>query len=65
LVARLAKALGVAIVELLPTDVDLDDLEVTRKQAKKLFDDLVRRDDRAVLLLLTQLLARLTEATNR
>jgi transcriptional regulator with XRE-family HTH domain len=41
LVARLAKALGVPIAELLPMVVDQDELEVTRKQAKKLFDDLV------------------------
>jgi hypothetical protein len=42
-----------------------DDLAVTRQQPKRLFDDLVRRDDPAVLLLLTQVLARLAEATGR
>jgi hypothetical protein len=40
-------------------------LTVTRRQAKELFDQLLKTEDRAVLLLLTQLLARLTEATNR
>ncbi len=64
LAARLAAALGVAVADLLPTTA-ADDLAVTRQQAKKLFDELLRRDDRAVLLLLTQLLARLAEATNR
>ena len=64
LAARLASALGVALAELLPTKPDLDDLAVTRRQAKKLFDELVESEDRAVLLL-TQLLARLAEATNR
>lgn len=65
LVARLAEALGVPIADLLPTSPESDDLEVTRRQARKLFDDLVRRDDRALLLVLTQVLARLAEATSR
>ncbi len=64
LAARLAAALGVHVAELLPTPAP-DDLAVTRQQAKKLFDELLRREDPAVLLLLTQLLARLAEATNR
>jgi transcriptional regulator with XRE-family HTH domain len=63
LVARLAGALGIQIVDLLPTDPDLEELEVTRKQAKKLFDELLGSKDRAVLVLLTQVLARLAEAT--
>jgi hypothetical protein len=53
------------MADLLPTTPDLDDLAVTRQQAKKLFDELLETDDRAVLVLLTQLLARLSEATNR
>ena len=65
LVARLAQSLGVAVADLLPTTAVQDDLAVTRQQAKKLFDALLRTEDRAVLLLLTQLLARLVEATNR
>jgi hypothetical protein len=40
-------------------------VDVTRREAKKLFDELLETDDRAVLVLLTQLLARLSEATNR
>jgi len=35
------------------------------QQARKLFDELFESEDRAMLLLLTQLLARLVEATNR
>jgi transcriptional regulator with XRE-family HTH domain len=65
LAARLALALGVSVAHLLPTTPALDDLAVTRRQAKKLFDALLETEDRAVLLLLTQLLARLSEATNR
>jgi transcriptional regulator with XRE-family HTH domain len=65
LAARLAAALGVQVAELLPTKTDLDDLALTRRQAKKLFEELVESEDRAVLLLLTQLLVRLSEATNR
>ena len=64
LVARLAAALGVQIADLLPMTPGLDDLEVTRKQAKKLFDELLRSEDRAVMLVLTQVLARLNEATS-
>jgi hypothetical protein len=44
---------------------DRDDLAVARQKARKLFDELLESEDRAVLLLLTQLLARLAEATNR
>lgn len=65
LVARLAVSLGVPIADLLPTGPGLEELDVTRKQAKKLFDELLRSEDKAVLVLLTQLLARLAEATNR
>lgn len=65
LAARLAMALGVPVADLLPTTPPPDDLAVTRRQAKKLFDGLLETEDRAVLLLLTQLLARLWEATNR
>jgi transcriptional regulator with XRE-family HTH domain len=65
LAARLALALGVSLADLLPTTPVLDDMAVTRRQAKKLFDELLQREDRAVLVLLTQLLARLAEATNR
>ena len=42
LVARLALALGVPVADLLPTTPALDDLAVTRQQAKKLFDELLR-----------------------
>jgi transcriptional regulator with XRE-family HTH domain len=65
LVARLAVALGVQIADLLPTTPDLSDLDVTRKHAKKLFEELLRSDDRAVLVVLSQVLARLAETTNR
>jgi hypothetical protein len=50
---------------MLPMLPHLDDMAVTRKQAKKLFEELMQSDDRAVLLILTQVLARLVEATNR
>lgn len=65
LVARLAIALGVPIADLLPMKPQADDLTVARKQAKKLFDDLLLSEDRAVLIVLAQVLARLSEATNR
>jgi transcriptional regulator with XRE-family HTH domain len=65
LAARLAQALGTPLADLLPTTPAVDDLAATRQQAKKLFDELVRSEDRAVLLLLTQVLARLADVTNR
>jgi transcriptional regulator with XRE-family HTH domain len=65
LVARLAVALGVPVADLLPTTPVQDDLTVTREQARRLFEGLLQSEDRAVLFLLTQLLARLSEATNR
>lgn len=65
LVARLAMALGVPIADLLPTGHAPEELSVMRQQAQQLFDELLQTDDRAVLLVLTQVLARLAEATNR
>jgi hypothetical protein len=58
-------ALGVQMTDLLPATCDLEEMAVARQRAKKLFDELLRSDDRAVLLVLTQVLARLAEATNR
>jgi hypothetical protein len=49
----------------LPTTPEVDDQAATRKQARKLFDQLLENEDRAVLLVLTQVLARLAEATKR
>jgi transcriptional regulator with XRE-family HTH domain len=65
LVARLAGSLGIPMSELLPATPGSDDLTATKHRAKKLFDELLRTDDRAVMLVLTQVLARLAEATNR
>jgi transcriptional regulator with XRE-family HTH domain len=65
LVARLCSALGVPVAELLPMTDPTPDLLVIRQQAKRLFESLLQTDDRAVLILLAQVLARLVEATNR
>jgi transcriptional regulator with XRE-family HTH domain len=64
LVARLASALGVPLADLLLAIPVPDDLAVARQQVKRLFDTLLQSEDRAVMLLLTQVLARLVEATN-
>jgi transcriptional regulator with XRE-family HTH domain len=64
LVARLAGSLGVSMADMLPMSPHPDDIAVTRKQAKKLFEELMQSDDRAVLLVLTQVLARLVEANS-
>lgn len=65
LVARLAKALGVSIAELLPTEPTPDELAALRERARELFDVRVASKEKAELVLLVQLLARLDEVTNR
>ena len=65
LVARFCAALGVPVADLLPITPPTHDLTVMRQRAKKVFDALIQTEDRAILLLLTQVLARLAEATNR
>jgi transcriptional regulator with XRE-family HTH domain len=65
LVARLAHALGVPLVELLPTTPPPDGLTAMRQRARELFGELVESKHEAELILLTQLLARLSEVTNR
>jgi hypothetical protein len=52
-------ALGVPVADLLPTGPEVDDLAVTRRQARKLFDELLESEDRSVLLLLTEVMVRL------
>jgi hypothetical protein len=51
--------------DLLPSTPVQEELSVMRQQAQRLFDELSQSEDRAVLLVLTQVLARLAEATNR
>lgn len=65
LVARLAKALGTSVHDLLPSDAPVDPLPLLRDQAKKLFDGLLETADRESLLMLNPLLARLLESPTR
>jgi transcriptional regulator with XRE-family HTH domain len=66
LVARLATSLGVTVADLVPMPAPpKKELSVLREQAQRLFDLLLQTEDRAVLSILTQLLSRLSEATNR
>jgi hypothetical protein len=46
LVAGLVMALGIRVADLPATTPDLDDLAVTRQHAKKVFEDLLRTEDR-------------------
>jgi transcriptional regulator with XRE-family HTH domain len=63
LVARLAAALGTTVANLLPTSAPpQDDVAVLRQRARKLFDALVQTDDRQLLGLLNQFLARLSDS---
>lgn len=61
LAARLAAALGTPIADLLPTDPPPDELAVLREQARRLFASVVATEDRDVLALVNQFLARLVE----
>lgn len=65
LVARLARALGVAVAELLPTEGAVDEVTVLRERARALFGELIASSNETVLVLLVQLMARLTDATSR
>jgi transcriptional regulator with XRE-family HTH domain len=61
LVARLAFALGVQLVELLPTIDPPNPDDVLKAQASRLFDGLLPNADRETLQLLVSFLARLSE----
>jgi transcriptional regulator with XRE-family HTH domain len=62
LVARLAKALGAELTELLPTTDPPDPVDVLRIQAQRLFDGLLPAANRETLQLLVPFLARLGES---
>jgi transcriptional regulator with XRE-family HTH domain len=66
LVARLARALGSSLTELLPQEETTSTtLDVLDEQAKRLFDVVLAARDRSFLLLLNQFLALLAEAVER
>ncbi len=66
LVARLARALGIPIAELLPSE---DSPDVSRavavEQAKRLFESVLQSQDSSFIFLLAQILALLAEAVER
>jgi len=62
LVDRLAAALGATVAELLPAASPPDASAVLKERARRLFDGLIKSDDRATLVLLTHLLDHLSEA---
>lgn len=65
LVDRLATALGTTVQDLLPTTAPPDTSAFQREQAKRLFDSLLQRADREMLMMLNPLLARLVESSAR
>jgi transcriptional regulator with XRE-family HTH domain len=65
LVDRLAAALGTTVADLLPAAESGDPVAALKERARKLFEGLMKTEDRATLLLLTQLLAHLSETANR
>ena len=64
LVARLAKALGATVHDLLP-DEAVDDVPLLKERATGLFESLVGQADRETLLLLCPLLSRIAESPTR
>jgi transcriptional regulator with XRE-family HTH domain len=67
LVARIARALGSPIGELLPVAESRKDasLSVATEQAKRLFDVVLKSRDPSFVFLMTQILALLAEAVER
>ena len=57
----LKRGMVATVADLLPTDAPSDDLEVLRRQAKKLFASILPTEDRQTLSFLNQFLARLAE----
>lgn len=65
LVGRLSEALGTTVHDLLPSDGPPETETILKKQAQKLFEDLIKGSDRETLLMLVPLLARLGESPMR
>ncbi|MFO0965502.1 MAG: helix-turn-helix transcriptional regulator [Gemmataceae bacterium] len=64
LVARLCSALGATVGDLVPISADRDALAVIRDQARTTFELLMSTADRAMLVVLNQVLVRLKEQSN-
>ena len=65
LVDRLARALGAALADLLPSTSPPEPLPVLREQAERLFGTLLERGDRETFLRLNPFLALLVESASR
>lgn len=65
LVARLARALGVNIADLLPTEPPVDTIVVLREQSQRLFSLIMGAGDRDMISLLNQVMALLAEAASK
>jgi transcriptional regulator with XRE-family HTH domain len=65
LVQKLAEALGVRAAELIPNDPPDDAAAVPRKQAKELFDALMKNADAQTFALLNPFLALLVESAGK
>jgi transcriptional regulator with XRE-family HTH domain len=65
LVAKLATALGVGIADLLPSEPPADAGAVSREQARKLFEALMKTADDKTFALLNPFLALLVESSGK
>lgn len=61
LLARLATALGVDLVKLLPTSAPVDPADVLRRRVRSLLDEVLKKSDSDSLQLLAGLLAKFRE----
>ena len=59
LIDRLARALGLTAIDMLPTPVGADEILEVRERAKQLFDGVLKRADHETLIVLNGLLSRL------
>lgn len=65
LVARIARALGVTVADLVPSEPPAEPLAILEDQARHLFDVVLRVRDRSYLQQLNQFLALLAESAER
>jgi len=65
LVGKLATALGVPVADLLPDDSSPDPMTVSRDQARKLFENLLKTADAQTFALLNPFLALLAESSGK
>lgn len=65
LVARLAKALGTTLIDLLPGDNEPESMDELKERSRRSFEELLKVADREALLTLAPILSLLIESSGR